>query len=181
MLPVEYFKKYVTNDLLDSAAHFTNLYAVQKHIKEGSKFECTNRKEIEDLIGIHIIMGTLKYPRINMYWNANFKVDIIKNTMTLNRFYALRQILHFVDNMNITNNNDKLAKVRPLYDCILKRCSELPIEKCLCVDEAMIPFKGTFSIKQYMKDKPSRWGIKVFMLCGKVVMYITFLFIKEMI
>ena len=32
------------------------------------------------------------------------------------------------------------------------------------MDEAMIPFKGRLSIKQYMKDKPTKWGIKVFVL-----------------
>jgi len=28
----------------------------------------------------------------------------------------------------------------------------------------MIPFKGHLSFKQYMKDKPTKWGIKVFAL-----------------
>ena len=32
------------------------------------------------------------------------------------------------------------------------------------VDEAMIPFKGRLAFKQYMKDKPTKWGIKVFVL-----------------
>ena len=32
------------------------------------------------------------------------------------------------------------------------------------MDEAMIPFKGRLSIKQYMKDKSTKWGIKVFVL-----------------
>jgi len=34
----------------------------------------------------------------------------------------------------------------------------------LAVDEAMIPFKGRLGFKQYMKDKPTEWGIKVFVL-----------------
>ncbi len=37
----------------------------------------------------------------------------------------------------------------------------------LSVDEAMIPFKGRLGIKQYyMKDKRTKWGIKVFVLAG---------------
>ena len=32
------------------------------------------------------------------------------------------------------------------------------------MDEAMIPFKGRLSIKQYKKVKPTKWGIKVFVL-----------------
>lgn len=32
----------------------------------------------------------------------------------------------------------------------------------------MVPFKGTFSLKQYMRGKPSPWGIKTFLLvCGE--------------
>ena len=34
----------------------------------------------------------------------------------------------------------------------------------LVVDEAMIPFKGRLGFKQYMKDKPTKWGIKVLVL-----------------
>ncbi|XP_049961749.1 piggyBac transposable element-derived protein 4-like [Schistocerca serialis cubense] len=37
----------------------------------------------------------------------------------------------------------------------------------LAVDEAMIPFTGKLSVKQYMKGKLSLWGIKMYMLCGK--------------
>lgn len=31
----------------------------------------------------------------------------------------------------------------------------------------MVPFKGQLSIKQYMKGKPIKWGVKVFLLCGE--------------
>lgn len=31
----------------------------------------------------------------------------------------------------------------------------------------MVPFKGTHPTKQYVKNKPHAWGIKIFVLCGK--------------
>ena len=34
----------------------------------------------------------------------------------------------------------------------------------MTIDKAMIPFKGQLGFKQYMKDKPTKWGIKVFTL-----------------
>lgn len=34
----------------------------------------------------------------------------------------------------------------------------------LIVDEAMIPFKGHLGFKQYMKDKPTNWRVKAFVL-----------------
>jgi hypothetical protein len=30
----------------------------------------------------------------------------------------------------------------------------------LCIDEQMIPFKGSLNIKQYIKNQPTKWGIK---------------------
>ena len=42
--------------------------------------------------------------------------------------------------------------------------NEYIIHQECTIDEAMIPFKGRVGFKQYMKDKPIRWGIKVFVL-----------------
>jgi hypothetical protein len=35
------------------------------------------------------------------------------------------------------------------------------MEEVISVDKQMIPYKGTLGIKVYMKNKPSKWGIKV--------------------
>jgi hypothetical protein len=35
----------------------------------------------------------------------------------------------------------------------------------------MIPFKGRLGIKQYIKDKPNKWGIKAFLLCDSQTAY----------
>jgi len=34
-------------------------------------------------------------------------------------------------------------------------------EKTVTIVEAIIPFKGRFSFKQYIKDKPTKWGMKI--------------------
>ena len=49
---------------------------------------------------------------------------------------------------------------------------EYNLNESISVDEAMIPFKGRLSFKQYMRDKPVKHGIKVFVLadgkCGYI-------------
>ena len=40
------------------------------------------------------------------------------------------------------------------------------------IDEAMIPFKGCLGFKQYMRDKPVKWGIKVWVLADATNGYV---------
>ena len=42
----------------------------------------------------------------------------------------------------------------------------------LSLDEGMIPTKNRLAIKQYIRDKPVRWGIKSFLLCEAKTGYI---------
>lgn len=58
-----------------------------------------------------------------MYWHTLLGIPLIKDAMKLSRFYKLRQAIHLVDVTNRDeNNNDRLWKVRSLYESIRKRC-----------------------------------------------------------
>ena len=58
-----------------------------------------------------------------------------------------------------------MFKVRKLLDLITPKFEQEYIPHTqVTIDEAIIPFKGRLSFKQYMKDKPVKWGIKVFVL-----------------
>jgi hypothetical protein len=41
------------------------------------------------------------------------------------------------------------------------------IETITSVDEQMIPFKGQLGLKVYMKNKPKKWGVKIWALAGQ--------------
>lgn len=76
--------------------------------------------------------------------------------------------MHLVNNRETpVNNEDKLYKVRSIFDFITERCNNLTMEDNLCVDEQMIPLIDKLSIIEYMKGKSYQWGIKMFLLCGK--------------
>lgn len=140
------------------------MYALQAN---DNAFTATTVKEIKSFFGLHILTGCLRFPRLRMYWDRSLKVDIFPETMGINRFFKLRTNLHCVNNLEQNDPSDKLWKVRPIYNSLLKRCKELTVETNVCVDEQMVPFKGKFSIKQYVKAKPHPWGIKLFLLCGR--------------
>ena len=59
--------------------------------------------------------------------------------------------------------------MRNLLDLVLPKFeSEHVMHESVNIDKAMIPFKGRFSFKQYIKNKPTKWGIKAFVLSDAI-------------
>lgn len=90
--------------------------------------------------------------------------------MSLNQFEKIRQFLHFNDNSKQSLQNqpghDKLFKIRPVIDTLLKQFLSVPLEENLSVDEQMCSSKARHHLLQYMPDKPHKYGYKFFVLCG---------------
>ena len=75
--------------------------------------------------------------------------------------------LHIIDKgteVQLKDDKDKLLKVRPLYDhintCCQKYCQP---DMEISIDEKM---KAHFSFKQYIRNKPTKWGFKLWCLCN---------------
>ena len=85
------------------------------------------------------------------------------------RFEQLFRFLHLANR----TGHDKLFKVRELlYLLLLLFESEYTLHESVTIDEAMIPFKGRLSFKQYIKNKPVKWGIKAFVLSDAINGYV---------
>ena len=128
-------------------------------------------EEMKTFIGILILMGVSRLPRLKLYWTTKYPYICpgICNIMSQVRFEQIFRFLHLCDSEQQVAagqpGHDYLYKVRKLLDILSPRfLSEYNTHEELSIDEAMIPFKGRLSIKQYMKDKPTKWGIKVFVL-----------------
>ncbi len=132
--------------------------------------------ELKAFIGMVICMGIVRLPQLELYWSS--KHDLIRQNisevMTIIRF---QQILGF---FHLSNSSEQVSVGQPGYDPLFKVRKllvivtsnfeqEYNLGESITVDEAMIPFKGTLSFKQYMKDKH---GIKVFVLADGKYAYI---------
>ena len=63
---------------------------------------------------------------------------------------------------------NKVVKVAYLYKIMNEKLSQWQIfHKKLSIDEFMIPYFGKHSAKMYIKDKPIRFGYKIWTLCGE--------------
>ena len=61
---------------------------------------------------------------------------------------------------------DRLFKVRPFLKHLRQKFLSIPMNRIVCVDEQIIPFKGSSSLKKYMPNKPQKYEYKVFVLCN---------------
>ena len=92
--------------------------------------------------------------------------------MSRNRFEQIFHFLHLADNTCVPGN-DKRYKVRHFATLLISQFQSLyTLHQEVTIDEAMIPFKGRLSFKQYIKAKPTKWGIKVFVLSDTTNGYI---------
>lgn len=86
------------------------------------------------------------------------------NYMSRNKFLLLHRFFHLNDNQQ--ENTDILHKLRPIImKCNLLWSQYFSAGLSLTLDEAMVKFKGKLKFRQYLKDKPVKWGIKCFLMC----------------
>ena len=171
--PIEFFNLFVTNELLNMILEQTQLYATSLSINNsnGKEVDKITVEDIKKAFGIVLYMGILKLPNRRMYWQNNTRVDIIANTMGVNRFAKIMQLLHYNDNNLIPAGNsedyNKCYKIQPLVDYIREKFFEAVIpETYVAVDEQLVPFKGASSLKRYLPKKPKKWGYKLWAIAG---------------
>lgn len=160
--PLQYFKTFFSPDIVELIVDQTNLYSTQTF----HKCVDTSIDEMHDFLAIEILMGIVDMPAYTDYWAQETRYELIANIMPLKRYQAIRRSLHFVNNEEL--NDDRYFKVRPILDRVRRNCLTIESESRCSVDEMMIPYKGkkAGSRRQYMKNKPKKWGFKMFVRCG---------------
>lgn len=163
--PFKCFEYFLGDSVIDHIVEQTNLYSAQKNIS--TTFSTTN-SEIRKYIGILFYMSVFRYPNVRSYW-GEYAFQMIQDTMSRNRFDLIRSNLHFNDNDKLPDKNapdyDRLYKIRPIVDHFNNRFQSIPMTQRLCVDEQMCATKMRTFLRQYLPDKPHKWGIKLFLLC----------------
>ena len=116
-----------------------------------------------------LIMGLVKKPDVEKYWNTKTKakVPFFGQYMSRNRFQALLWNFHVNDDSDNpppnTPGHDPLSKLRPFVDMVERNfIYAYKPSKALSFDEACCPFKGRLKFRVYNKSKPNRFHIKLF-------------------
>ena len=112
-------------------------------------------------------MGIIQLPDIESFWKTSWvcNVQFFHDVLPRDRFQEIFWLLH----VGLAGNTPrKIDKIKPLLDVLIARFQELyRPSKHLSIDETIVGFRGRFGSTQYMPQKPTKWGIKAFLLADE--------------
>jgi hypothetical protein len=162
--PLDLLHLYLPLRLLRTIAANTTAYA---HSKGADSSWRTTAEELYRFIAIHIAMGINQLPSVHMYWQQNWRCDVVSSMFTRDRYMELLRYFHISPLTTASSSAAPLSKIEPLLS---ELSSSFPAfyqpGQPLVVDEAMVGFKGRSEMKQYIKNKPTKWGYKVWCLAS---------------
>lgn len=163
--PYEFFRELITDAMLNNVEMQSNNYALSK---SGIELK-TAKKEVEIFIGLYLRMGLMKGYCVRAYWANETRYPPVADEMSRNRFELLARHIHFCDNTAITDEAkkaDRIWKVRTWVEGFRESLTKITPQQKQSVDEVMVAFKGRSGLKQYLRNKPRKWGFKLWARAG---------------
>lgn len=107
--------------------------------------------------------------QVSVLWSTDpaIKRAIFAATMSRNRFNFILRFIRFDDVTTRQERNelDKLAPCREIFELFAKQCrSFFSPSSHLTVDEKPVPTRNRCPFRVYIKSKPHRYGIKLWVL-----------------
>ncbi|XP_077435662.1 M-phase phosphoprotein 8 isoform X3 [Vanacampus margaritifer] len=179
--PVDFLQLFITDKLLQHIADQTNLYARQSIQKQTESlphrrsraWKPVSVSELKTFFALQFVTGYINKPSIEMYWTRDEieTTPFFSQAMPRNRFELIWSFLHF-NNNETHSSDDKLFKIRPVFNHIVQKFKELfQPGRNVCIDEGMMSFHGCLSFKVYNPQKTIKYGIKSYILCDSQTGY----------
>jgi len=182
--PYSYFKLFMSDKLLTYIIEKSDVY--QKHcleiMKNKNKLKKRSRildwkkptlQEINKYLGIILWMSIHSNSNYRNNWNKSNSLYNTKynNYMSFDKFFLIHRYIHF-GGLDINKEVDPIRKIRIVMDKISKKWKKYynPGDY-LTVDESMIKHTGRCAFLQYIKNKPVRWGVKMYLVSDSVSYY----------
>ena len=180
----DHFLLFFPNDVLELICRETNNYAHTAAADYADETPWTDMtvNELCAYMGILLAAGKLhgRKLHISQMWrqSAAFQFSLFSASMSRNRFCAISARLRF-DNpatrpSRLSRTGDKLEAIRKVVDVFTERCVKTynPHE-ILTVDERLAVFRGKCPFRIYMKSKPGRYGIKIWICADAQNAYVS--------
>lgn len=167
--PLECFQLFIDEQMIADVVINTNYRIKEKSEKwkSSAHYGETTVVEIKALLGLLYLSGVFRnnHRNVEELWNTDGTgMDIFRCTMSQRRFQFLISCLGF-DNKESRPERlkiDKLAHIRAIVDKFTGNCkAAYTPSEYLTVDEKLESFRGRCGFRQYIPNKPAKYGIKV--------------------
>ena len=123
------FDQFMDKSVFEWIAEQSNLHALVKNAPELK----TTADEIEQFIGMHILMTVVGMPSYRMYLQKTTRNEPVSGVMARKGFVQLRTYIHMNDATNVKQKNepgyDALFKVRPVIEKVRENCLKVEPEE----------------------------------------------------
>lgn len=133
------------------------------------------KTELDAFIGISIIQGSFKCSKrpVNQIFESTSPPHF-RAALSRDRYQLILCFLRFDDSTTRQQRRktDRLAPIRTLWTDFIGLCKQLyePTE-CVTVDEQLVKFRGRCPFRQYLPQKPGKYGIKVWVCADSETHY----------
>ena len=134
---------------------------------------------MREFIAICIHIGLITKLTLHDYWTRHpgLHSSYCSKVMDRERYLSILAFFHIADNGTFlpadNPDHDPIHKIRPFIKHLNIKFKEVyEPRQDICIDEAMVPFKGLSKFKVFMKDKPTKWGFKLYELCESGTGYV---------
>ena len=170
---MDYYRLFITDGILCNILEETNRYGEQyvqshqEHLDSHPRARPHNflkrqftMSELLRLIVLIITMGIVDLPSLQDYWSTSWPFSShFSSLLSRDRFLLFLKFLHLADNTKQAAKGqpgyDKLFKIHPFMDPLIKTFQMFVPQQQLSIDEAMISFKGRLSSNIYPKSQKS--------------------------
>ncbi|CAH1995456.1 unnamed protein product [Acanthoscelides obtectus] len=171
---------FLDDIILKTITACTNIYIekTRQGFTRDRDARSTDEIEIRAFIGLLFLIGTMRCSRKNIHllWD-NSKGNGIEScylTMSEQRFRFLLRCLRFdnINDRNMRKELDKMAAIREVFELFTNNFEKyFSPSEYLTIDEQLLAFRGSAAFRQYIPNKPSKYGIKTFALVDAKTAY----------
>lgn len=177
--PSDFISLLLDDVMLTEIVRCTNIQIQRKrtaYAKERAVLDPTSLIEIKALIGLLLHTGANNdnHMTVEEMFSPRHGPSIYRSTMTAFRFNFLLRCIRF-DDLNTREERqktDKFAPFRYVFERFVANCGKHynPGQK-LTIDEQLLAFRGKCPFRMYMPKKPTKYGIKIVMICDAETFY----------
>ena len=106
--PLDFFRLFVTEELINTMVVEINRYATQKinkqrPLRRSSRFKDwkpINSEDMRQFLGVLLHMGCVKMPSLEHYWSKNslYRFPLFSRIWSRNKFQLILRFWHFINN-----------------------------------------------------------------------------------